>query len=128
VSDSGHAEDAWVPFSKQKIAELRSEGKAVFVDFTASWCITCQVNKRIALNQRDVVKRFGELKIVRMKADWTVQDPAITEALAEFGRNGVPLYVLYPQTGEPLVLPEVLTPSIILSAIDSNTGINAARN
>ncbi len=128
VTENGHAEDVWVLFSKQKIAELRREGKAVFVDFTASWCITCQVNKRIALNQRDVVKRFGELKIVRMKADWTVQDPAITEALAEFGRNGVPLYVFYPQTGEPLVLPEVLTPSIILSAIDSNAGINAARN
>ena len=123
-----HADDAWVPFSKQKIAELRGEGKAIFVDFTAAWCITCQVNKRIALNQAEVVKRFGELKIVRMKADWTVQDPAITEALAEFGRNGVPLYVFYPQTGDPQVLPEVLTPSIVLSAINAKPGTTAVRN
>ena len=123
-----HADDAWVPFSKQKVAELRSEGKAIFIDFTATWCITCQVNKHIALNQAEVVKRFGELKIVRMQADWTVQDPAITAALAEFGRNGVPLYVFYPQTGEPQVLPEVLTPSIVLSAISAKPGAAAVRN
>ena len=123
-----HADDAWVPFSKQKVAELRNEGKAIFVDFTATWCITCQVNKHIALNQAEVVKRFGELKIVRMKADWTVQDPAITEALAEFGRNGVPLYVFYPRTGEPQILPEVLTPSIVLSAISGEPGAAAVRD
>ena len=109
--------DAWIPFSKQKVAELRGQGRAVFIDFTATWCITCQVNKRIALNQQEVLKRFEEMKIVRMKADWTVKDPAITEALAEFGRNGVPLYVYYPAHGEPVLLPEVLTPSIVLSVI-----------
>jgi thiol:disulfide interchange protein DsbD len=123
-----HSADAWVPFSKQRIAELRSEGKGVFVDFTATWCITCQVNKRIALNQPEVIKRFSELNIVRMKADWTVQDPAITAALAEFGRNGVPLYVFYPQTGDPQVLPEVLTPSVVLTAIGANAKVNAVLN
>ena len=109
--------DAWIPFSKQKIAELRGQGRAVFIDFTATWCITCQVNKRIALNQQEVLQRFEEMKIVRVKADWTLKDPAITEALAEFGRNGVPLYVYYPANGEPVLLPEVLTPSIVLTAI-----------
>ena len=105
--------DAWVPFSKEKVAELRAQGRAVFIDFTATWCITCQVNKRVALNQQEVLRRFKELQIVRMKADWTVKDPAITEALAAFGRNGVPLYVFYPVGAEAQILPEVLTPSIV---------------
>ncbi len=109
--------DGWLAFSPAKIAELRAAGKPVFVDFTATWCITCQVNKRIALNTADVVKRFQELGIVRMKADWTVKDPVITDALAEFGRNGVPLYVFYPKNGEPQVLPEVLTPGLVLAVV-----------
>ena len=113
--------DSWVPFSKEKVAELRAQGRAVFIDFTATWCITCQVNKRIALNQQEVLKRFEELQIVRMKADWTVKDPAITEALAAFGRNGVPLYVFYPVGAEAQILPEVLTPSIVLSVITSQS-------
>lgn len=110
-------DDGWVAFSPAKITELRAAGKPVFVDFTATWCITCQVNKRVALNKAEVVKRFQELGIVRLKADWTVKDPVITAALAEFGRNGVPLYVFYPKNGEPQVLPEVLTPSVVLAAI-----------
>ncbi len=114
---SASAAEAWIPFSKQKVAELRGQGRAVFIDFTATWCITCQVNKRIALNQTDVLRRFDDLNIVRMRADWTVKDPAITEALAEFGRNGVPLYVFYPANGEPKLLPEVLTPAIVLAAL-----------
>jgi thiol:disulfide interchange protein/DsbC/DsbD-like thiol-disulfide interchange protein len=116
----------WIPFSPKKIAELRAAGKGVFVDFTATWCITCQVNKRVALNQASVIKRFGELNIVRMKADWTLKDPVITATLAEFGRNGVPLYVFYPKSGNPIVLPEVLTPSILLSAVDTNGGAKTA--
>ena len=89
----------------------------MFVDFTATWCITCQVNKRIALNHKDVLTRFSELNIVRIRADWTVQDPAITAALAEFGRNGVPLYVYYPANEQPRLLPEILTPAIVLAAL-----------
>ena len=119
--------DQWIPFSKQKIAELRGQGRAVFVDFTATWCITCQVNKRIALNRQAVLKRFEELNIVRMKADWTLKDPAITEALAEYGRNGVPLYVYYPAGGEPQLLPEVLTPAIVLSALGPSRIISTAK-
>jgi thiol:disulfide interchange protein len=113
------AADAWVPFSKQKLAEFRAQGRPVFIDFTATWCITCQVNKRIALNRPEVVRRFDEMKIVRMKADWTVKDPAITEALAEFGRNGVPLYVYYPSGAEATLLPEVLTADVVLSALNA---------
>ncbi len=111
-------EDGWVSFSPAKITELRAQGKPVFVDFTATWCITCQVNKRAALNQAEVINRFQALSVVRMKADWTVKDPVITATLAEFGRNGVPLYVFYPAQGEPIILPELLTPAIVLAAIE----------
>lgn len=127
ASASAKADGDWVPFSKQKIADLRAEGKGVFVDFTATWCITCQVNKRVALNQPEVVKRFGELNVVRMKADWTLKDAAITEALAEFGRNGVPLYLYYPPTGDAIVLPEVLTPSVVLAHVDKATQVRTAQ-
>jgi thiol:disulfide interchange protein len=109
--------DGWVPFSQQAIADARDQGKAVFIDFTATWCITCQVNKRVALNQADVVAAMQAKNVVRMQADWTRKDAAITAALAEFGRNGVPLYVLYPAVGDARVLPEVLTPALVKDAI-----------
>ena len=121
------ATDQWIPFSKEKVAELRSQGRAVFIDFTATWCITCQVNKRVALNDSAVLQRFSELNIVTMKADWTVKDAAITEALAEFGRNGVPLYVFYPATGEPKLLPEILTPAIVLSSLGDPAKVTAIK-
>ena len=108
----------WIGYSPQKLAELRSQGKPVFVDFTAAWCVTCQVNKRVALNTDKVRARFADGRIVRMKADWTNRDESITRALAEFGRNGVPLYVLYDSKGEPHVLPELLTENTVLTALD----------
>ncbi|MDX2219056.1 MAG: protein-disulfide reductase DsbD family protein [Burkholderiales bacterium] len=107
----------WQPWSQDKVAQLRGEGKAVFVDFTATWCITCQVNKRVALHDAAVIKRFADTGVVPLMADWTRQDPAITAALASFGRNAVPLYVMYPPSGDPVVLPEVLTPSLVLAEL-----------
>ncbi|HJW50651.1 MAG TPA: thioredoxin family protein [Burkholderiaceae bacterium] len=108
----------WVEYTPAKLAELRGQGKAVFVDFTAAWCVTCQVNKRVALNTDKVKARFADSGIVRMKADWTNRDQQITHALAEFGRNGVPLYVLYDRSGKPTVLPELLTENTVLTALD----------
>jgi thiol:disulfide interchange protein DsbD len=118
----------WVPFSKEKIVALRAEGKSIFVDFTATWCITCQVNKRVALNDDTVVQQMKAKNVVRMKADWTRKDAAITQALADFGRNGVPLYVLYPVAGEPIILPELLTPQLVVDAINSSSKTNTNPN
>lgn len=117
---------AWEPFSPQRVDELRQEGKPVFIDFTAAWCLSCQVNERIALETEAVQKRFAELGVVPLKADWTSRDQTIAAALAQFGRNSVPLYVLYDGTSEtPQVLPEILTPGIVLEALNK---LNLARS
>jgi thiol:disulfide interchange protein DsbD len=112
------ADAGWIEYSPEKLAQLRTEGKVVFVDFTAAWCVTCQVNKRVALRADNVKTRFASDNIVLMRADWTNRDERITQALAQFGRNGVPLYVLYDRKGEASVLPELLTEGIVLAALD----------
>jgi thiol:disulfide interchange protein/DsbC/DsbD-like thiol-disulfide interchange protein len=112
------ADAGWTDYSPEKLTQLRSEGKAVFVDFTAAWCVTCQVNKRVALRADSVKARFAADNVVLMRADWTNRDEKITQALAQFGRNGVPLYVLYDRKGEAAVLPELLTEGIVLAALD----------
>jgi thiol:disulfide interchange protein DsbD len=87
----------------------------VFVDFTAAWCLSCQVNEAVALDNGAVRSRFAELGIVALKADWTGQDEAIGRALAALGRASVPLYALYvPGKDAPVILPEILTPAIVL--------------
>ncbi len=115
---ASNASADWVDYSPQKLADLRGQGKAVFVDFTAAWCVTCQVNKRVALNTDKVKSKFADTEIIRMRADWTNRDEHITRALAEFGRNGVPLYVLYDRKGQPTVLPELLTENTVLTALE----------
>ena len=116
------ADAGWVDYSAEKLAQLQQQGQPVFVDFTAAWCVTCQVNKRVALRADNVKTRFAADKIVLMRADWTNRDERITQALAQFGRNGVPLYVLYDRNGQATVLPELLTEGIVLAALDKAKG------
>jgi thiol:disulfide interchange protein DsbD len=108
-----------VNYSPDALDALRSEGKAVFLDFTASWCLTCQFNERTAINVPAVRLFFRDHGITAMKGDWTNSDPAITAALKSFGRVGVPLAVYYPpgKGSEPVVLPELLTEKIVLETI-----------
>ncbi len=111
---------AWEPFSPQLVEEYRAKGKPVFVDFTASWCLSCQVNERVVLDRDDVQKRLRDSGIALVRADWTRHDEVIAQTLAGLGRSGVPTYVLYSGTpGEaPQILPEVLTTEIIFDALD----------
>lgn len=116
--------DVWQPFSPQQIASYRAEGKPVFVDFSAAWCLSCQVNERVVLDAAAVQQAFRKRGVVTMRADWTDHNDTITAALAQLGRSGVPTYVLYyggPET-QPTVLPEVLTQRIVLNALKQLPG------
>jgi thiol:disulfide interchange protein/DsbC/DsbD-like thiol-disulfide interchange protein len=108
----------WQPWSADAVTKYQSQGRPVFVDFTASWCLSCQVNERIALSKPEVQKAFADANIILMRADWTRYDDNITRTLNSFGRSGVPTYALYvPGETQPRLLPEVLTPGIVTNAI-----------
>ncbi len=112
-------------YSADKVLELRSQGKPVFVNLTADWCITCLANERVALSQQSVLEEFSANNVAYLKGDWTNSDPTITELLKQFGRSGVPLYLLYPaELSEPaVVLPQLLTPTIVIDAVRSINGV-----
>lgn len=106
---------AWSP---GLFEELRANGRPVLVNMTAAWCITCLANERVALSAASVQTRLDELDVTYLKGDWTHRDDAITSYLSKFGRSGVPLYVVYPRgSGEPEVLPQLLTPAIVEAAL-----------
>ena len=110
--------DEWQPYDAAEVAKLRLPGKPLLVNFTASWCLTCLVNERNAFADSAVQEIFRSKGVTLMKGDWTNRDPAITQALAAFGRAGVPLYVVYnskPGSSEPVVLPQLLTAGIVQS-------------
>jgi thiol:disulfide interchange protein DsbD len=115
---------AWEPYSPRRLAELRAQGKPVFVNFTAAWCITCLVNERVALRSPAVTEAFARKGVAYLKADWTNRSAEIASVLQSFGRSGVPLYVVYPSRAgravapEPLVLPQILSEGTIIEAID----------
>jgi thiol:disulfide interchange protein DsbD len=116
---TAHGGDAWQPYDAAKVAELTAAGKPLLVNFTASWCLTCLVNERNAFADTAVQDVFRDKGVTLMKGDWTNRDPAITHALASFGRAGVPLYVVYnAKSGstEPLLLPQLLTAGVVHDA------------
>ena len=117
------ADAFWRPWSEGAVADLRKNGTPVFVDFTAAWCLSCQVNEAVALNDAALRSRFAELGVAALKADWTAKDEAIGRALGALGRASVPLYVLYPSgASEPVILPEILTPGIVRRYLERNIG------
>jgi thiol:disulfide interchange protein DsbD len=110
----------WEPWSTERVAALRAEGRPIYVDFTARWCFTCQTNKKAIFHgpgSGEVLKTFRERKVATLRADWTNRDPLITAELARFKRAAVPFNLVYlPGAAEPKVLPELLTPGTVLDA------------
>lgn len=109
----------WEAFSDERLAQLLAEGKPVFLNFTASWCISCLVNERMALSDESVKDAFEQKGVVYLKGDWTNRDQSITRFLQKFNRSGVPLYVFYPagKPEQPMELPQILTPNMVISAV-----------
>lgn len=108
----------WIPYDPAVLERLRAEGRTVFVDATADWCLTCKVNERAVLKTDRGMELFREKNVVLMVADWTVEDPVVTEFLSRFGRAGVPFYAIYPGDAAPITLPEILTFSILEDALE----------
>jgi len=107
----------WEKFSLEKVQGYERQGKPVFVDFTAAWCVTCQVNKQLVLSRPDVEQALLRSGMALLRADWTRRDEEIPRALAALGRKGVPVYALYRPGKEPELLPELLTRDTVLAAI-----------
>ncbi|AMW07020.1 protein-disulfide reductase DsbD family protein [Gemmatimonas phototrophica] len=118
----------WEPWSAARVAEARAAGRAVFVDFTAAWCLSCQVNERVVLHTDAVQQAFANGKVVLLRADWTSRNAEITRLLATFGRSGVPLYVMYPSAAnsQAEVLSAVLTPGQVMDAVTRATAAGAS--
>lgn len=117
-SAAGPQRGSWEPWSQERVSRLQAAGTPVFVDFSAKWCLSCQVNEKVALESPAVESAFREAGVATLRADWTDGDDAIATELARLGRAGVPVYALYPAgSSTPLLLPEILTPGVVLEAL-----------
>lgn len=117
-TDGQGTADGITPYSADRLAALRADGRPVFVNMTAAWCVTCIVNERVVLATDAVRQAFAERGVTYLKGDWTSADPAITDYLRARGRDGVPLYVYYPPAGDAVVLPQILTVDLVLAELD----------
>lgn len=112
---------SWQEYDRLLLEQALEEGRPVFIDYTAAWCITCQVNKKLVLDTSEVQQLFQMNKVLLLRADWTKQDPEITESLAALGRNSVPVYAWYPAgSKEPQLLPQILQESMIADLFNGN--------
>ncbi len=117
-ADAAHLD--YEPYTPERLAALQAEGRPVLVNYTAAWCVSCQVNDRVALSTKAVSEALTRHNAVYLKADWTKRDPAIAAELARFGRAGVPLYLVYgARGGEPVILPSILTAGVVVKALDA---------
>ena len=110
---------SWQPWRPGLADELVAQGRPVFVDYTAAWCVTCQYNKNTTLASAAVLQDFATKNVALLRADWTRRDPAITAALAELGRSGVPVYVLHAPGKAPVVFSEILGESELRAAVSA---------
>jgi thiol:disulfide interchange protein len=111
---------AWEAWSPEAVAKLRAEGRIVYVDFTARWCATCQTNKKLVFGSNEVLQTFADKKIATLRGDWTTKDPRITTELASYQRSAVPFNLIWlPGRDAPVILPELLTPSTVLQALQA---------
>jgi thiol:disulfide interchange protein DsbD len=117
IADKASSNSEWQAWSSEREAAALQAGQTVFIDFTAAWCVTCQVNKQTTLRDAKVLQAFADKRVLLLRADWTRRDPTITQALGRLGRSGVPVYVLLAPQQPPKVLSEVLSPDLVLQAL-----------
>jgi len=117
VGSAATSSERWQAWAPGRVEQVLATGVPVFVDFTAAWCVTCQYNKKTTLVNTDVLSDLTVNKVALLRADWTRRDPAITSALAQLGRNGVPVYVLYQAGKTPVVMSEILTVQELRTAL-----------